>query len=92
MRCVRPRPEAAEAPVSRFALLLATFMTAGIVGPGSTVAQELAWTALPDMPIGKWEAATAVIDGKIYLFGGYIQNVRSSKRSDVFDPNDGSWT
>ena len=92
MRRFRPRREAAEATVARFALPLATLMIAGIVGPGSTAAQELAWTALPDMPIGKWEAATAVIDGKIYLFGGYIQNVRSSKRSDIFDPNEGSWT
>ncbi len=78
-------------PKATSVLLLATFMTVGLV-PGSTAAQELAWTALPDMPVGKWETATAVIDGKIYLFGGYIQNVRSSKRSDVFDPNDGSWT
>ena len=44
------------------------------------------------MPIGKWETATAVIDDKIYLFGGYTQNVRSSKRSDIFDPEDGNWT
>ena len=71
---------------------LLSFVAVAVMGPSSTAAQELEWQALPDMPIGKWEAAAAVIDDKIYLFGGYIQNVRSSKRSDIFDPSDGSWT
>lgn len=51
-----------------------------------------AWQELPDMPVGKWEAATVVIDDKFYLFGGYAKGVKSSKRSDIFDPEDGSWT
>ncbi len=44
------------------------------------------------MPAGKWEAATTVIDGKFCVFAGYEGPVRSSKRVDVFDPADGSWT
>lgn len=44
------------------------------------------------MPVGKWETATVSIEGKLYLFAGYTQGVRSSKRSDFFDPTDGSWT
>ena len=43
------------------------------------------------MPVGKWEAATVVIDDKFYLLGGYTDGVRSSKRSDIFDPKDRSW-
>ena len=77
---------------TRSALLLATFLTIGTMAPSSNAAGQLVWEALPDMPIEKWEAATAVIDDKIYLFGGYVQNVQSSKRSDIFDPRDGSWT
>ncbi len=44
------------------------------------------------MPVGKWEAATVSIEGRLYLFAGYTQGVRSSKRADIFDPKDGSWT
>ncbi len=72
-----------------FAVLLVAVATT--LGPSSIVAAELAWRELPDMPAGKWEAATALVDGKLYLFGGYTEGVRSSKRSDVFNPRDGSW-
>jgi N-acetylneuraminic acid mutarotase len=53
---------------------------------------RLEWQKLPDMPEGKWEPGTAVIDGKLYVFGGYAKGVKSSKRCDSFDPADGSWT
>ena len=33
--------------------------------------EPASWQVLPDMPIEKWEAATIVIDGKIYILGGY---------------------
>ena len=79
-------------PKTRSVLLLATFMSIAVGAPWSSAAGQLVWQALPDMPVGKWETATAVLDDKIHLFGGYIENVRSSKRSDVFDPRDGSWT
>ena len=52
----------------------------------------LEWQKLPDMPDGKWEPSTAVIDGKFYILGGYAEGVKSSKRSDIFDPKEGSWT
>lgn len=52
----------------------------------------LEWQELPDMPDGKWEPSTAVIDNKFYILGGYAEGVKSSKRSDIFDPKDGSWT
>ena len=52
----------------------------------------LEWQKLPDMPDGKWEPSTAVIDSKFYILGGYAEGVKSSKRSDIFDPKDGSWT
>ena len=54
------------------------------------MAQE--WTKLPDMPVEKWEPGTVVLDGKLYLFGGYTSGVVSSKISNVYDPADGSWT
>ena len=66
-------------------------MAAAALGAPGVLAGELAWRELPDMPVGKWETGTASIDGRLYLFGGYTSGVRSSKRSDVFDPEDGSW-
>jgi N-acetylneuraminic acid mutarotase len=81
-----------SACLARAALLLAMSLVVGLVSSSKTAAQELEWQQLPDMPIGKWEPATAVLDGKIYLFAGYTEGVRSSKRSDFFDPSNGSWT
>ena len=81
--CRRRRPFAYAGFV---AFLVITF------APTDLPAQDLTWRELPDMPAGKWEAATTVVDGKFYLFAGYQGAVRSSKRVDVFDPADGSWT
>ncbi|HAK51466.1 MAG TPA: hypothetical protein DCM54_06125 [Gammaproteobacteria bacterium] len=55
-------------------------------------AQSLDWRQLDDMPVGKWEPASLVMDGKLVVLGGYEDNVMSSKRVDIFDPADGSWT
>ena len=69
-------------PLAAIALLCAS----------SVLAAELVWKELPEMPVGKWETATVSIEGRLYLFAGYTQGVRSSKRSDIFDPSDGSWS
>ncbi len=58
--------------------------------PIAATAQD--WEQLPDMPIEKWEPGTVVLDGKLYLFGGYTEGVISSKIANVYDPADGSWT
>ena len=50
------------------------------------------WRRLADMPVGKWEPASLVRDSKLYVLGGYENGVNSSRRADVFDPADGSWT
>ena len=54
--------------------------------------EEPDWERLPDMPIPRWEAGTVTLDGKLYTFGGYTMGTKSSKRADVFDPGDRSWT
>ncbi len=78
---------------SRWFVLVTLMVTAiATLGTPSIVAGELAWRELPEMPVGKWEAATALIEGKLYLFGGYARGVRSSRSVHYFDPGDGSWT
>lgn len=56
------------------------------------VGQDSTWQKLPDMPVGKWEAGTIVLDEKLYFFGGYTLGVKSSKSSHIFDTKDNSWT
>lgn len=54
-------------------------------------ASDVTWQKLPDMPVPRWEAGTVVLDGKLYVFGGYTKGTKSSKRVDMFDPKDTSW-
>ena len=66
------------------------FLTLGLSGLWPADAQD-EWEKLPDMPVEKWEPGTVVLDDKLYLFGGYIEGVKSSKLSHVFDPHANSW-
>ncbi|NKB33843.1 MAG: hypothetical protein GKR91_12160 [Pseudomonadales bacterium] len=66
-------------------LLMASFMS------NSSAQQPFDWQALQDMPEGKWEPGVINLDNRLYLFGGYADGVVSSKRSEFFDPSDGSW-
>jgi N-acetylneuraminic acid mutarotase len=71
--------------------ILAAQVTLGLCVAGAAFAQDQ-WRQLQDMPLGKWEAGTVVLDDKLYFFGGYTKGVKSSKRCDVFDPKENSWT
>lgn len=44
-------------------------------------------------PIGRSEAESAVVDGKIYVFGGYTDTsfIPKTKRTDVYDPVNNTW-
>ena len=53
---------------------------------------EATWQQLEDMPVAKWEPASLVVDNKVYVLGGYGNFICSSKRLDVFDPAEGTWT
>ena len=59
-------------------------------GVGDAFAQDQ-WQRIDNMPVGKWEAGTVVLDHKLYCFGGYTKGVKSSKRCDVFDPQENKW-
>ena len=72
-------------------IALAAILIQGFGSPWAANAQG-AWEKLPDMPVGKWEAGTVVLDDRFYFFGGYTEGVRSSKLSHVFDPQENSWT
>ena len=71
-------------------LLLSGFLL--LCSQFATAQNSSDWQQLPDMPVGKWEPGVVNLDNKLYLFGGYTDGVVSSKRSEYFDPVDGSWT
>jgi len=55
------------------------------------------WTTVAPSPIARSEAASAVVDGKLYVFGGYIRStvkpmLEPISRADVYDPVNNTWT
>jgi N-acetylneuraminic acid mutarotase len=52
----------------------------------------LRWKAAAPSPFARVEAPAAVIDGKLYLFGGFTDTLDASNRLDVYDPASDSWT
>lgn len=75
--------------------MLTVMLTLGSMGPGTAVAQsssaDESWQQIPDMAQKRWEAGTVVLDGMLYLFGGYTDGPKSIKHVDVFNPQDHSW-
>ena len=43
-------------------------------------------------PIIRAEALRAVVDDKLYVFGGFMGNDGPVKRSDVYNPATNTWT
>lgn len=52
----------------------------------------LEWKKITPSPFSRTEAATAVVDGKLYLFGGFIERLETSNQVDVYDPATDKWS
>jgi hypothetical protein len=51
------------------------------------------WLDPANAPLGRYEAAGAVVNDKLYVFGGYKNTqIQVTGRSDVFDPATDTWT
>ena len=57
----------------------------------SEATHTLEWQQLQDMPVAKWEPASILIDGQLYVLGGYENYIMSSKCLHVFDPKTQTW-
>jgi len=60
-------------------------------------APKTAWPALDwkkgaPSPFPRVEAPTAVVEGKLYLFGGFTADLGASNELDVYDPASDAWT
>ena len=52
----------------------------------------LEWKKAAPSPFARVESPTAVVDGKMYLFGGFTDDLGASNHLDVYDPASDSWT
>ena len=50
------------------------------------------WTTRADMPTGRWELSTCVVDGKIYAIGGAGPVYEALRTVEVYDPATDTWT
>jgi N-acetylneuraminic acid mutarotase len=52
----------------------------------------LEWKKAAPSPFARVESPAAVVDGKIYLFGGFTEDLDASNQLDVYDAASDSWT
>lgn len=53
----------------------------------------LAWQDLPDIGLPRYEAGSVVVDGKLYVFGGFHgRELDATPRVDIFDPATATWS
>lgn len=63
----------------------------GLLGVSQTsLAQRGKWITRADMPTPRWGHSTAVVDGKIYVIGGWGRGL--VPHIDVYDPQTEAWT
>jgi N-acetylneuraminic acid mutarotase len=52
----------------------------------------LKWTKAAPSPFARVESPAVVVDCKIYLFGGFTEDLDASNQVNVYDPASDSWT
>lgn len=51
------------------------------------------WNTAAPSPIGRGEAQGVMVNGKLYVFGGFVnQSYQTTTRADVYDPAMNKWT
>ena len=52
---------------------------------------SLQWKKGMPSPFKRVESPTAIVDGKLYLFGGFVTGLGASNEVDVYDPTTDAW-
>ena len=78
-------------------IVIALIVTSNGEGDAPSSAPNPAWTTLQwnkgaPSPFARAESPTAVVDGKMYLFGGFTDDLGASDELDVYDPARDTWT
>lgn len=67
-------------------------LPAGADGPAPPAWPSLEWKKVTPSPFARTEAATALVDGKLYLFGGFIEKLETSSQVDFYDAATDTWS
>ena len=54
--------------------------------------KELTWQSLAALEAPRFQAASAVYEGKLYVLGGSGPRLVATNRCDVYDPETDTWT
>lgn len=55
--------------------------------------KNVIWSTVAPSPIARSETQSVVVDGKLYVFGGYINTTYTpTRRADVYNPINNTWT
>lgn len=74
------------AALGALAVVVALVFSATAAGGGGS------WRAGPGLPLPRSEVASAVLDGRIAVIGGFLADGASSRRVDLYDPATSTWT
>ena len=88
-------PVATPAPVGPTVTPIPLTDTAKAVSPTAAATATSAsgvWIRRADMPTGRWELSTCVVDGKIYAIGGAGPVYQALGTVEVYDPTTDTWT
>ena len=58
----------------------------------TTTTSQSFWTTGAPMPTARSEIAGTILDGKIYIIGGFDGSGRSTTATEVYDPMANEWT
>src|SRR5262250_374979 len=59
--------------------------------PARGQSTSAAWSTLAPMPTARQEISVAVLDGKVFVIGGYDANGQSTATVEVYDPRTNAW-
>jgi N-acetylneuraminic acid mutarotase len=58
----------------------------------SAVTPTVSWSSKAPNTLGRYEAAGTTVNGKLYVFGGFINaSIQATAQSDVYDPASNTW-
>jgi N-acetylneuraminic acid mutarotase len=71
---------------------LAALLLVLLAGTAANAQNSGTWVPLAPLPTARQELATAALNGKIYVIGGYDADRRSTAIVEVYDPASNTWS
>ena len=75
-----------------FTFCVLYFSSAQTSSSSSSTTSQSFWTTGAPMPTARSEIAGTILDGKIYIIGGFDGSGRSTTATEVYDPMANEWT